>query len=229
MSVRFLIVDDYSAHLRLMANIISYLGGVMRCAENGHDALEHARAEEFDIVLMDLQMPGLGGVATADRLMHGWKEMAHRPRIVAVTADNTPGRRALCRAIGMDGFIAKPYDADVLKSALQKVILTGHCWESDVPERTLDMKRFLNAAATGDFESWAGDAEANLGEAFHDEAACAEMQQQAHRFGFLALARALQKTDALESIEHAAVALRHAVHAGREALSMSRDLMLAAA
>lgn len=114
MAVRFLIDDDYSAHQKLMANMIQFLGGAMRYAATGHEAMHLAQTEEFDVVLMDLQMPRLGGVAAADRLIHGWSEHTHRPRIIAVTADNTPERRALCRAVGMDGFITKPYEATTL-------------------------------------------------------------------------------------------------------------------
>ncbi len=155
MAVRFLIADDYLAHQRLMANIVVFLGGVMRGAANGREAMRLAQSEEFDIILMDLHMPELGGVAAADRLIHGWSGHPHRPRIVAVTGENTPERRALCRAVGMDGFIAKPAESSALRSALQKVIVSGHCWPDGGSERALDMKQFFQAAETSDVEAWA--------------------------------------------------------------------------
>jgi CheY-like chemotaxis protein len=232
MAVRFLIADDYSAHQKLMANIIQFLGGAMRYAATGHEAMHLAQTEEFDVVLMDLQMPGLGGVAAADRLIHGWSEHPHRPRIIAVTADNTSERRALCRAVGMDGFITKPYEATTLKNALQRVIMFGHCWTDGEPERTLDMKRFLKAAAAWDFESWAQAAPEALREAATDAEALSEIRQQAHTFGFLLLERSIEaftNSGAESSIEGAISDLRLGITVGQEALSMMRDESLAAA
>lgn len=232
MSVRLLIADDYSAHQKLMANIVQFLGGAMRYASNGHEAMRLAQSEEFDIVLMDLQMPGLGGVAAADRLLHGWSAHPHRSRIVAVTADNTPGCRALCRAVGMDGFIAKPYETATLKNALQQVIMFGHCWTNGVPERTLDMKRFLKAAVAMNFEAWAVTAAEALRTAAMDAAGLAEFQKQAHSLGFLSLERslhALATSGAAASIEAAISDLRLGITAGQEALSMTHEEALAAA
>lgn len=232
MAVKFLIADDYSAHQKLMANIIQFLGGAMRYAATGHEAMQLAQSEDFEVVLMDLQMPGLGGVAAADRLMHGWSDHPHRPRIIAVTADNTPERRALCRAVGMDGFITKPYEATLLKSALQQVIMSGHCWADGEPERTLDMKRFLKAAVAWDFEAWAEAAPIALRSMAADAAALAEFQGQAHTFGFLQLERLIQAHDAsaeAASIDRAINVLRLCITAGQEALSMTRDESLAAA
>ncbi len=232
MAVRFLIADDYSAHQKLMANIIQFLGGEMRYAATGHEALHLAQSEEFEIVLMDLQMPGLGGVAAADRLIHGWSEHPHRPRIIAVTAEYTPERRALCHAVGMDGFIAKPYEAATLKSTLQQVIMFGHCWTDGVPARTLDMKRFLKAATVRDFAAWANAAPEALREAASDANGLAEFQQQAHTLGFLSLEQSLQAfatSGAEASIEGAISELRVAIIVGQEALSMTRGESLAVA
>ena len=232
MAVRFLIADDYSAHQKLMANIIQFLGGAMRYAATGTEVMALAQSEEFDVVLMDLQMPGLGGVAAADRLIHGWSEHPHRPRIIAVTADNTPERRALCRAVGMDGFIAKPYEAATLKNALQQVIMFGHCWTDGEPERTLDMKRFLKAAAVWDFEAWAVAAPEELRAAAADADDLAEFQKEANTLGFLSLERSLESVAASgdpASIEGAISDLRLGITAAQEALIMTRDESLAAA
>ena len=156
MPLRFLIADDYGAHLKLMGNIVSFLGGEMRAASDGYEALALAAGEDFDVVLMDLQMPGIGGVAAADRLLHQWSGRRTRPRIIAVTGENTFERRALCRAIGMDGFIAKPYEACDLRDALQRVIIGGSCWDDGASRRMLDMKRFLAAIQNDALDTWSG-------------------------------------------------------------------------
>lgn len=172
MPVRFLIADDFSAHQKLMSNIIRFLGGESIFASNGHEALQIARSEECDIILMDLQMPGLGGVAAADQLIQAWPSGGRHPSIIAVTADCAPERRALCRAIGMNGFIAKPYDAGTLHDALQQVIIRGHCWTDGPPRRLFDMTQFLQVVEGGaelrrlEFEEWAASMPDALGDLF---------------------------------------------------------------
>ncbi len=206
MPVRFLIVDDYSAHQKLMSNIIRFLGGESIFASNGHEALDLAQREECDIILMDLQMPLLGGVAAADQLIQGWPAGQRHPSIIAVTADNYPERRALCRAIGMQGFIAKPYDANTLHDALQQVIIRGHCWTDGPPLRLLDMARFLESVDGGaeikllEFSDWAASMPRSLGELFDSVRASGasanrdrieELHRDAATHGFIKLEAAL--------------------------------------
>ncbi|MEI6534787.1 MAG: response regulator, partial [Verrucomicrobiaceae bacterium] len=167
-----------------------------------HEALEIAQNEECDIILMDLQMPGLGGVAAADQLIQGWQTDRRHPSIIAVTADNSPERRVLCRAIGMSGFIAKPYDANTLYDALQQVIIRGHCWTDGPPRRVFNMARFLEVVESGaelrrlEFEDWAGsmpDALCDLFDSVHASGAGAhrprieELRSDAATMGFVNL------------------------------------------
>jgi CheY-like chemotaxis protein len=243
MPVRFLIADDYVAHQKLLANIVSFLGGVMRCAANGHEAMRLAQSEAFDVVLMDLHMPGLGGVAAADRLIHGWQSHPHRPRIVAVTADHSPERRALCRAVGMDGFVAKPYEPRTLKVALQQVIVSGHCWSDGPPERTLDMKRFLDTAVRLEFAKWADGmprALRDVADALENDGPLAwadrvgKLSEDARLRGFLKLERRFQLPAAGAApsqgwLGGALADLGHCLTASREALCLSREQSLAAA
>jgi CheY-like chemotaxis protein len=239
MPLRFLIADDLGAHQRLMSNIVGFLGGEMRFAENGRVAMSLAQSEEFDVVLMDLQMPELGGAAAADRLMHQWREREQRPRIVAVTADNSPERRALCRAIGMDGFIAKPYEAPALRDALQQVVINGHCWTDGEPKRLLDMKRLLDAAPSMNLDSWAEDASARLtsllvqSEAPGPNESAQELRTEARQFGFLALDRAIHERSSAGNLatwfRQAENDLRLCVAAAQEALCLSREQAMAAA
>ena len=202
MPVRFLIADDFSAHQKLMSNIIRFLGGESIFASNGYEALQLAQREECDIVLMDLQMPGLGGVAATDQLIQGWPSDQRHPSIIAVTGDNSLERRALCRAIGMNGFIAKPYDANTLNDALQQVIIRGHCWTDSPPCRLFNMTRFLEVVENGaelrrlEFEDWAGsmpDALSDLFDSINASGADAnrprieELRSDAATMGFIRL------------------------------------------
>lgn len=231
MPVRVLIADDYSAHQKLMGNIVSAVGGVMCGAADGLEALrlaEDGEGEGFDIALLDMQMPGLGGAEVADRLIGRWRNRFRRPRIVAVTGESTPERRVLCRAIGMDGFIAKPFDAATMKGALRQVTIFGHCWTDGPSERAMDLARFLVAAERSEFEAWAAEAPRALGEAAGDPERMREFREDALAFGFEKLAMLLGPGERLDPevdsgrFRRALDALRVAITAGREALLVSR-------
>lgn len=141
MPVRFLIADDMPAQQKLMANAVMFLGGESRFASNGHEALRLAEREAFDFILMDLQMPELNGVAAASYLLNKWSALANRPRIMAVTGENPDDVYTLCRAVGMDGFIGKPYSMTSLKRNLIHLLTQGHCWKEGPAERLLDVSQ----------------------------------------------------------------------------------------
>jgi CheY-like chemotaxis protein len=141
MPVRFLIADDMPAQQRLMANAVMFLGGESRFAATGHEALRLAEREPFDFILMDLQMPQMGGIAAASYLLHQWSAQSIRPRIIAVTGENPDDTYTLCRAVGMDGFISKPYTMTSLKKNLIHLLTQGHCWKEGPAERLLDLRQ----------------------------------------------------------------------------------------
>lgn len=139
MPVRFLIADDIPAQQKLLANVVMFLGGESRLASNGREALRLAEQEVFDIVLLDLSMPELGGVAAANHLIESWTSLSFRPRIVAVTGETEDDCRTLCRAVGMDGFIAKPFAVATVRKALKQLLVQGHCWQDGPARRILDV------------------------------------------------------------------------------------------
>jgi len=139
MAVRFLIADDMPAQQKLLANVVLLLGGESRCAANGREAFRLAQEEAFDIVLLDLSMPELGGVAAANRLIKGWASLDARPRIVVVTGNTDEASRTLCRAVGMDGFIPKPFDIVTARRFLARLLAQGHCWAEGPARRILDV------------------------------------------------------------------------------------------
>ncbi len=241
MPVRFLVADDYRSHQRLLANIILLLGGEWECADDGKTALKMADRGDFDVVLMDLQMPELGGVAAADHLIEHWVSGPHRPRIVAMTGDNTEERRNLCRAIGMDGFIPKPLDASLLAESLQQVMIRGHCWQEGPANRLLNRGALHRAlgedheAGLERFESWAEKTPSTLRDFLdvHDADRIEELRASSHTFGFvrldasLRLLRESHRASAVWFVETARD-FRIGVEAARESLREVSDWMLAA-
>jgi len=242
MPFRFLIADDYRSHQRLLGNIILRLGGEWEVADDGQTALRLAQTEPFDVILMDLQMPGLGGIAAADHLIEHWTSQEQRPRIVAITGDNTEEKRLLCRAIGMDGFIAKPFDVTILGDALQQVTIRGHCWEEGPASRLLNRDHLHRTVphlddheAMAKFNSWAETAPAALRGLMdtHCFEKIEQLRADSEAFGFLGVANALSslqytsQASAVWLVETART-FRVSVAAARESLRESADWMMAA-
>jgi PAS domain S-box-containing protein len=113
---RLLVAEDNEVNREVIGAILEPLGFVVDCAEDGHAAVALGRTNRYDLVLMDLQMPGLDGLGAtrALRSMEGW---AATP-IVALTADAMSQSRADCLAAGMDDYLTKPVEASLLFNCL---------------------------------------------------------------------------------------------------------------
>ena len=111
---KILVVDDGDANRRLIRVILEKAGCHVTEAENGKLGLEKASSTEFDLILMDMQMPVMDGYkATA-----GLRERGLKTPIIALTANAMTGDREKCLAAGCDDFLAKPVKIDeVLRTA----------------------------------------------------------------------------------------------------------------
>jgi len=214
MPVRFLIAEDQRAHQKLLANVVLFLGGESSFASNGIEAIQMATREHFDIVLMDLEMPQLGGLAAADRLLHQWKDTNPRPRIVVVSGNNSLESISLCRVVGMDGFIAKPYSTTALRRSLQEVITRGYCWQDGPTRRLLHLDQLAKVWAMEgyNFEQWISDARASLKFVSSGPAAFAEpigletvslLEGFAAQHGFVKLQAAMARIPTLQQLDDA--------------------------
>jgi PAS domain S-box-containing protein len=113
---RVLVAEDNEVNREVIEAMLQPLGLVVDCAEDGHAAVRLGRMNHYDLVLMDLQMPGLDGLGCtrALRTLEGW---AHTP-IVALTAHAMAESRADCQAAGMDDYLTKPVEASLLYDCL---------------------------------------------------------------------------------------------------------------
>lgn len=117
---RVLVVDDNAANRILLRAILAGLGAEVTLAESGAAALEAMAAGTFDVVLMDINMPGMDGMETARRIRALGPPVGTVP-IIAVTASAMPDEVVLYRAAGMNGYLAKPISAETLLRALQGI------------------------------------------------------------------------------------------------------------
>ena len=87
-------------------------------ASNGLEALEAFSRRSYDLILMDVQMPEMDGIAATAELRLRYPE--HRPWIVALTASAMKGDRDKCLAAGMDDFLSKPLRLEDLEAVLRR-------------------------------------------------------------------------------------------------------------
>ncbi len=106
---KILVVDDVTANREVVRALLGALGHELIDAASGAEAVERASEEAFDLILMDLQMPGMDGL-TATRAIRAQSRLNRATPIVALSADVLDLHRDNCREAGMDDHIAKPID-----------------------------------------------------------------------------------------------------------------------
>ena len=121
-SLRILVAEDNAVNQKLARAILEGEGHRVVVAENGQVAVDLARESDFDVILMDVQMPVLGGFE-ATKLIRNWERQVggHVP-IIALTARAMAGDREACLAAGMDGYVAKPLRAATVLEAIEELV-----------------------------------------------------------------------------------------------------------
>jgi CheY-like chemotaxis protein len=116
--LRILLAEDNSVNQMLAVRLLRGLGYTADVAGNGLEAVDAVDGGEYDLVLMDVQMPEMDGLeATREiRARHG----AGRPRIVAMTANAMAQDRDECLAAGMDDYVSKPIRVEELTAAMER-------------------------------------------------------------------------------------------------------------
>ncbi len=118
--LRILVADDNVINQRVACLLLQNLGYRADTAANGLEVLEALERQDYDVILMDVQMPELDGLETTRRIRAERPDGA-KPRIIALTAGAMPGDREACLRAGMDDYIAKPVKGWEVQESLKRL------------------------------------------------------------------------------------------------------------
>ncbi len=121
-SLRILLAEDNLVNQAVATRLLQKLGHSLVVAHNGQEALAHLARQPFDLVLMDIQMPEMDGLAATRKIRHDETLTGAHIPIVAMTAHAMKGDRERCLAAGMDGYVSKPINAANLKEQIATVL-----------------------------------------------------------------------------------------------------------
>ena len=114
-NIKVLVVEDIPLNQLLMKTLLDDFGFYRDIADNGKIAIEKLKENDYDIILMDLQMPEMNGFEATEYIR---KTMNSKIPIIALTADVTTVDLAKCRAVGMNDYLAKPVNESLLYSKI---------------------------------------------------------------------------------------------------------------
>ncbi|MCR9245290.1 MAG: response regulator [bacterium] len=132
-SAHVLVAEDNEINRRVLAGMMRKIGCEVTFAVDGREAVQILEHHEFDLVLMDCQMPELDGFAATRRIRARGGRFATIP-IVALTANVMPADREACLEAGMNDFLGKPVKLDVLRAAI-------HRWVHEIDQAQIDSAR----------------------------------------------------------------------------------------
>jgi CheY-like chemotaxis protein len=119
-ALRLLLAEDNVVNQRVAVGLLSARGHRVTVANNGVEALAALAGATFDLVLMDIQMPVMGGLEATGEIRRRERESGTRIRIVAMTAHAMRGDRDRFLAAGMDGYLSKPIDPTALFAMVEQ-------------------------------------------------------------------------------------------------------------
>jgi len=117
--LRILLAEDNVVNQKVGLLLLQRLGYRADVVSNGLEVLEALRRQPYDVVLMDVQMPQLDGLAATQRICQEWSP-PQRPRLIALTANAMQGDREMCLSAGMNDYISKPLRLQELARALSQ-------------------------------------------------------------------------------------------------------------
>ncbi|MDB5337767.1 MAG: domain S-box [Planctomycetaceae bacterium] len=147
-SLRILLAEDNVINQKLAVHVLQKQGHSVVVACNGKEALRILEEQPFDVVLMDVQMPEMGGFEATACIRASERGTSKHVPIIAMTAHAMKGDRERCLEAGMDGYVAKPIEASELWAALESITVATSTEVSAALNKSSDT--VLNAAKVWD-------------------------------------------------------------------------------
>lgn len=116
--LRLLIAEDNAVNQKVALKMLAKMGYRADIAGNGLEVLDALNRQNYDAILMDLQMPEMDGLEATREIRRRFIE--NRPRIIAMTANAMPGDREICLEAGMDDYLSKPVRIEQLQTVLKR-------------------------------------------------------------------------------------------------------------
>lgn len=121
--LKILVVEDNPLNMKLINVILHSQGVKVLAAENAEDGIEICKTSQPDLVLMDIQLPGMDGLE-ATRIIKNNQHLKHIP-VVALTAHAMEGDEEKAYRVGFDGYITKPIDTDTFMESVRSYLDPG--------------------------------------------------------------------------------------------------------
>jgi two-component system sensor histidine kinase/response regulator len=124
--LRLLLVEDNRVNQKLALRLLEKMGHQVTLAINGQEAIELLQPDSFDLVLMDIQMPVMGGVEATQKIRDAERKTGRHVPIIAMTAHAMSGDAEKYLSAGMDGYISKPVRAGFLRAEIERLARPAH-------------------------------------------------------------------------------------------------------
>jgi len=129
-SLKILLAEDNLVNQKIASRALQNWGHTVHVTSSGKDALSKLDQQDFDLVLMDIQMPGMDGVETAKLIRQAESKTGRHIPIVAITAHAMESDRRRCLQAGMDGYVSKPLKFRDLQETINSVTATARPQET---------------------------------------------------------------------------------------------------
>ncbi|WP_433777901.1 ATP-binding protein [Flavobacterium anhuiense] len=144
-NLKILLCEDNVLNQKLAKSVINNFGFDLDIAQNGEEGIELLSQNEYDLVLMDLQMPVKDGYQTTEYIRN---EMNSAIPIIAMTAHSLVGEQERCYRVGMNAYVPKPFKQSVLLKAIKMVMSP----DADAHHKRIIDMSFLDEMSGGDPE-----------------------------------------------------------------------------
>ncbi|MDR3698147.1 MAG: ATP-binding protein [Candidatus Sulfopaludibacter sp.] len=124
--LRILVAEDHPVNQQIVVRMLENYGHRAVLAGNGREVLEALARSDFDLILMDVQMPIMNGLEAAQAIRRTERGSGHHIPIIAMTAHAMKGDREICLQSGMDGYLSKPVRIRELLEALERFAPAAH-------------------------------------------------------------------------------------------------------